>query len=98
MLESTFSVQFAGLMDWLCERFSRQDLCLRAEHYLRGLLSQVEETQLWVRNQRAAVLDLLLKICSICYEGFNARRARRPFDEHKTKKASFSGADSEEAS
>jgi len=47
MLESTFSMQFTGLMDRLRGRFSRQDLCLRAEHYLRGLLSQVERKNSW---------------------------------------------------
>jgi SRSO17 transposase len=47
MLESTFSAQFAGLMDRLRERFSRQDLLLRAEHYLRGLLSQVDRKNSW---------------------------------------------------
>lgn len=47
MLESTFSVQFAELMDRLRERFSRQDLRERAEHYLRGLLSQVDRKNSW---------------------------------------------------
>jgi SRSO17 transposase len=47
MLESTFSMQFTGLMDQLRGRFSRQDLCLRAEQYLRGLLSQVERKNSW---------------------------------------------------
>ncbi len=47
MLESTFSVQFTELIARLRERFSRQDLCLRAEHYLRGLLSQVERKNSW---------------------------------------------------
>jgi SRSO17 transposase len=47
MLESAFSVQFTGLMDWLRERFSRRDLVLRVEHYLRGLLSQVDRKNSW---------------------------------------------------
>lgn len=47
MLESTFSVQFSGLMDRLRERFSRRDLRDRAEHYLRGLLSQVDRKNSW---------------------------------------------------
>jgi SRSO17 transposase len=51
MLESTFckdwTVQFTGLMDRLRQRFSRQDLYLRAEYYLRGLLSQVDRKNSW---------------------------------------------------
>jgi len=47
MLESTFSLQFVGLMDRLRQRFSRRDLRERAEHYLRGLLSQVDRKNSW---------------------------------------------------
>jgi len=51
MLESMFSedgkVQCAGLMDRLRQRLSRQDVCLRAEYYLRGLLSQVDRKNSW---------------------------------------------------
>jgi SRSO17 transposase len=47
MLESTFSVQFTGLMNGLRGRFSRQDLCERAKQYLLGLLSQVDRKNSW---------------------------------------------------
>lgn len=47
MLESAFSVQFSELMDRLRGRFSRQDLLLRVEHYLRGLLSQIDRKNSW---------------------------------------------------
>ena len=50
MLEATFIIdgmRFAGLMDRLRPRFSRQDLRQRAEHYLRGLLSQVGRKNSW---------------------------------------------------
>jgi len=47
MLESTFSTHFSELMDRLRQRFSRQDLYLRAECYLRGLLSQVDRKNSW---------------------------------------------------
>jgi len=47
MLESTYLVQFAELMDRLCDRFSRRDLLRQAESYLRGLLSQVDRKNSW---------------------------------------------------
>jgi SRSO17 transposase len=51
MLEATFMIdwqgRFAGLMDRLRPRFSRKDLRQRAEHYLRGLLSQVGRKNSW---------------------------------------------------
>jgi len=47
MLESTFSMQFTGLMDRLELRFSRCDLLRQAEYYLRGLLSQVGRKNSW---------------------------------------------------
>jgi SRSO17 transposase len=47
MLEATFSAQLSGLMDRLRGRFSRQELRQRAEHYLRGLLSQVDRKNSW---------------------------------------------------
>ncbi len=47
MLESTFSLQFAALMEQLCDHFSRRDLLRQAESYLRGLLSQVDRKNSW---------------------------------------------------
>ncbi len=47
MLESTFTTQFSRLMDRLGQRFSRCDLLRQAEHYLRGLLSQVDRKNSW---------------------------------------------------
>ena len=39
--------RLSGLMDRLQPRFSRKDLRRRAEHYLRGLLSQVGRKNSW---------------------------------------------------
>ena len=47
MLESTFSTQFAELMDRLGDHFSRSDLLRQANSYLRGLLSQVDRKNSW---------------------------------------------------
>lgn len=51
MLETTFidswNDRFAGLMDRLQSRFSRKDLRQRLEHFLRGLLSQVDRKNSW---------------------------------------------------
>lgn len=50
----TFNVQMLGLMDRLRERFSRQELRERAEHYLRGLLLQMDEKTVgnWLKRRK----------------------------------------------